>query len=125
MLANVERYDAALDALHRASAIGESPEVLGALAYVMAMAGPTDDARSHLESLQRLREERLVSPLLIAQALVGLAGHDAAFRCLDRALEERATDLIWLQVRPTFAPLWKDPRFSAMLDRLGLAAPDV
>jgi hypothetical protein len=37
-------------------------------------------------------------------------------------VEERASDLIWIGVRPNFDPLRGDPRFRAALERVGLSA---
>jgi len=39
---------------------------------------------------------------------------------LETAAEIRATDLVWLNVRPVFAGLRAEPRFAALVARLGL-----
>jgi len=49
-----------------------------------------------------------------------LGDYDAAFEHLERACGERATDLVWLRVRPVFDPIRQDPRFESLCRRLGL-----
>jgi hypothetical protein len=65
---------------------------------------------------------RYVSLTLVAQVQSALDDKEQAFRALGRAVEERASDLIWIGVRPNFDPLRGDPRFRAALERVGLSA---
>jgi hypothetical protein len=58
-----------------------------------------------------VREERTyVSQAPIAQVMR-----------LEAAAEARATDLIWLGIRPVYDPPRDSPRFPDMLGRMGLA----
>jgi hypothetical protein len=45
---------------------------------------------------------------------------DEAFRWLDVAVEEGATGLIFLRVHPRMDPIRKDPRYAALLKKVGL-----
>jgi hypothetical protein len=45
---------------------------------------------------------------------------DEAFRWLDKAYDERSVRLINIEVHPRFASLHSDPRFTALLQRIGL-----
>jgi hypothetical protein len=45
---------------------------------------------------------------------------DEAFRWLDKAYDERSVRLINIAVHPRFASLHSDPRFAALLQRIGL-----
>jgi hypothetical protein len=47
---------------------------------------------------------------------------DEAFRWLDVAVEERATGLIFLRVHPRLDPIRHDPRYQALLRKVGLGA---
>jgi len=47
---------------------------------------------------------------LFAQVLLGLNRIEDAIGGLQRAREVRATDLIWLKVRPVFDAVRRDPR---------------
>jgi len=45
---------------------------------------------------------------------------DRAFACLERAFQERSAGMIFFHVDPGFAPLRGDPRFAALVRRIGL-----
>jgi adenylate cyclase len=50
-----------------------------------------------------------------------ILGHAAqAFKWLDKAFEERSEYLVYLKVEPTFDSIRSDPRFDALLHRVGL-----
>jgi hypothetical protein len=56
----------------------------------------------------------------IASIYVALGDNDAAFQWLDRACEEHSGSLHGIVPRPIFYPLHSDPRFAALLKRIGL-----
>jgi eukaryotic-like serine/threonine-protein kinase len=113
------RYAEAFDELAIArKLVGHSPEVLAALAYLHGLSGDLGAARAARAELVDLAGQRYVSPVRIAQAHVGLGEHETALDLLERAYTERAADLAWLAVRPTFAPLRPMPRFAALARRL-------
>lgn len=65
-------------------------------------------------------EQRYVSAMEIAQ-IYGLLGEkDAAFHWLEKAYEERAFEFPKLAVLPAFESLHLDPRFSDLVERIGL-----
>ena len=61
-----------------------------------------------------------MSPVLLAQVLTGLGRPEGALGRLEEAIRTRATDLIWVGVRPVYDPLKGSPRFQAIMDELGL-----
>ncbi len=50
---------------------------------------------------------------------------DEAFAYLERAFELKSRRILWLKVDPRWDPLRADPRFDALLGRLGLYADHV
>lgn len=45
---------------------------------------------------------------------------DQAFRELGRAFDDRSAGLIYLHLDPIYDPLREDPRFAALVARIGL-----
>ena len=120
-LAETGAFDRALDHLQIANRVsGESPEARAALASVAARAGESAIAREELAALQALSASRYLSPSLIAQVHVGLGETAEALAALEQAYRLKAADLPWLVVRPVFAPLRHEPRFSALVTGMGL-----
>ena len=101
---------------------GRTPELLANLGYLYGRSGDLARARGVLDELRRLSGERYVSPPRIAQVHVGLGETSAALDRLEEAASERAPDLAWLGVRPVFASLRGEPRYLALLKRMGVAA---
>ena len=104
---------------------GGSSESISALGYVQARAGNPDAARTQLDELAQRSARRYVSPVLLAQVHAALGDYDRAFSNLEDAFHARATDLVWLNVRPAFDSIRSDARTIELLRRLGLrASPD-
>jgi len=87
-------------------------------AYVLA--GKRAEARRMLNQLLALTKERYVSPYDLAILYIGLDDNDQALKLLDKAVEGRLGLLVYLNVDPVFDPLRSDPRFQALLRRMGL-----
>jgi tetratricopeptide (TPR) repeat protein len=118
----LSRYPEALKELESAIHLsGRSPEILAALGYLQGVSGQIDSARSVLDELERLAVERYVSPARIAQVHIGLGERAGALERLEEAHADRTADLAWLGVRPVFASLRVEPRFTALVKPMGLA----
>jgi serine/threonine protein kinase/tetratricopeptide (TPR) repeat protein len=92
------------------------------LGHLEASSGNVSAARRMLAELTEARSHRVVSAWGIAALHASLGDVDEAFRWLDAAVEEGATGLIFLRVHPRLDPIRKDPRFRALLRRVGLDA---
>ena len=64
-----------------------------------------------------------MSAALFAQVHVALGEAEPALDALEKGLEERAPEMIWLRVRPSFRALHDQPRFMKLLEAVGLQAP--
>jgi len=102
----------------------ESSETLSAYGYALAVSGRTDEAESLLERLRSRATRRYVSQALVAQLLVGLGRHEEALAELRAAAASRATDLIWLAVRPQYDTLRSSQDFRAVLACVNLREPE-
>ena len=118
------RYDEARTEIEAALRLcGRTPEMLSGLGYLHGRTGDVAGARAVLDELNRMSGERYVSPARLAHVSAGLGDRTAALDRLEEAVAERAADVAWLGVRPVFASLRGEPRFEALVKRLGLASP--
>jgi tetratricopeptide (TPR) repeat protein len=99
---------------------GEASSQLAALGWALGRTGRASEAREIIRRLNSLSQTRYVAPLDLAMVEIGLGDADAAFRSLDRAVEERNAWLIFLNVEPMFDPIRADPRFAKLVARVGL-----
>ena len=87
-----------------------------------AISGDRQQALEFLDELKALSRQQVVSPDLVAWVYAGL-GDDEMFAWLDKACEERSVLLPWLVLAPTADAYRADPRFQALLRRMGLSPP--
>jgi serine/threonine-protein kinase len=113
--------DEAFSHLQRAmSQAGAAPETVAMVGVAQARAGRVAEARAWLATLEERAATSYVSPVLFAQLHVALGDPGAALSSLERAVEAHATDLVWIGVRPVFDAVRLDPRFEALIQRIGL-----
>ena len=114
-------YEKAIQSLKRALEISpESSEMEAALACTLAASGQPVRAEEMLGALRKKAEQQYVSPVLMAQVLLGLERPELAIEELQRARGMRATDLIWLKVRPIFDVVRGDARVKEIGTAMGL-----
>ena len=115
------KYDQAISEFQRAvAATGGSPLMRAELAHTYGLAGKKDEAQRILSELQRVSAERYISPYSIALVYSGLGNKDETLNSLERGFQERADYLVFLNVDPRFNWLHGDPRFTSLLERIGL-----
>ena len=90
------------------------------LANAYAVAGRKKDALAILRQLLSLSRKRYVSPYNLALIYAGLGEKDQALRWLTEGYEEKAIRVININVHPRFASLRSDPRFEALVRKMGL-----
>ncbi len=96
------------------------PALLALLGHLYAVSGQKAAARGIISQLRQIGGERYVPSLYVAMIYIGLDDKNQAFTWLDKAYEERCEYLVYLPTDPMADPLRNDPRFSALLERLGL-----
>jgi len=99
---------------------GPRPDIVALHGYILARAGRRDDALKALADLRRLSQPREPSPFQVALVYVGLDDMDRAFEWLDKAIDARAWETPMIKANPIFERIRSDPRFPALLRRIGL-----
>ncbi|MGH9860979.1 MAG: tetratricopeptide repeat protein [Candidatus Acidiferrales bacterium] len=109
-------YPEAIESLEKAKG---TPGVTSAFGYIYGVTGREEKARKQLGALLDAAKRSFVPAFYIALLYAGLGDRDQAFAWLDRAYEERSGYLMEIHLDPMFDPLRSDPRFDALLRRLG------
>jgi TolB-like protein/DNA-binding SARP family transcriptional activator/Tfp pilus assembly protein PilF len=115
------RVDEAIALLEgaRATAVN-GPAVLAALAMAYGAAGREADARAVVQALEARAREGYVPRSWLARSYAALGERERALMWLERAYEERDGWLTFAKVDPTLDALRGEPRFQAVLARMGL-----
>ncbi|MEP7325340.1 MAG: protein kinase [Gemmatimonadota bacterium] len=82
--------------------------------------GKLSEARAMLARLEAYAREHYVNPMFFAEIHASLGDKDLAFKWLDRAAEDRTVWVLGLNRWPELDPLRSDPRFAALVKRIGL-----
>ena len=98
----------------------DSKTHLGFWAYACALAGLRARAEQGLSKLTSLPRHEYVPSYFIGLIHLGLGHSDVAIDWLNRACDERSHWVIFLNSDPTFDELRKHPRFTALLEKIGL-----
>ena len=94
---------------------------VGYLGQAFGAAGREDEARAVLAQLHDDARTQYTSPLDFALVYAGLGEQDQVFERLDRAFDERVSDVIRLTLLPWPSAIRSDGRFGEMVRRLNLA----
>ncbi len=115
------RWDEAIAAFEKYIAlIGEIPLSIGYLGWALAGAGRKEEALALLGRLEDMERERFVPSFYRATIHMGLEDRDRAFQYLDKAMEERNGWMVYMKTLPLFDSLRSDPRFTALVKKVGL-----
>jgi eukaryotic-like serine/threonine-protein kinase len=116
------KYPEAVIEFEKASAVLDNPvgfTLLPHMGHAYAMAGRKAEALKVIDRLQLSEPRR---PFDLAIVYQGLGDHEMALKLLKDAVDKREqTDaLVDLGIEPTFDSLRSDPRFQALMRRIGL-----
>ena len=90
------------------------------LGQAYAMCGRRAEAQQILQALIAKSKEQYVGSINLARIYAGLSDRDRAFECLDRAYRKYESEWPLFLVDPMWDSLRSDPRFTALLKRVGL-----
>ncbi len=110
--------EALAEARKMAALAGDAPNFAGILGYIAGRAGERAEAQHILTALERRPPGN--TAFAIALVHLGLGHTDQALRWLQAAYEERAEWLVMVTPAPCFDSLRPDPRFSALMSKIGI-----
>ena len=109
----------AIPELQRAKAMDSPPFIAGWLGYAEAVSGERDKAQAIIGELNRASAHRFVSPWCTAIIYLGLGDKQRALDGLEKSYEVRSQWLAWLKMDRIYDPLRSEPRFIALLKKVG------
>jgi TolB-like protein/DNA-binding winged helix-turn-helix (wHTH) protein/Tfp pilus assembly protein PilF len=114
-------YAEAIAEIQKVTKIRGSRNPLLYLAYIYARQGNTREAKQIIETLQQdpVISKSIWNYTYFAMAYGAMGETDKAFELLEKALQERAFGVLGLKVEPEFENLKSDPRYQALIKRIG------
>lgn len=104
----------------RARDLGGPPEeIRGLLGYVYAVSGNRSEAENTIAQLKEFLPEHTRGRFGPGGGIFRLGDKRSALHWLDKAQEAHVTDLIGIEQDSHFAELRSDPRFQAIVQRVG------
>ncbi len=95
--------------------------IRGMLGHAYAMSGHADEAVGLLKQAGMPFEQGGLSDLKVAYIYLALGDRDQTFKHLERDLELRDPELPYINADPVFDPVRNEPRFAAILKKMGLS----
>ena len=122
------KYEEAVEAFQKSLSLGDNQMALAKLGCAYGLARRRDEALKILDQLFEARERRYAAPFNIARVYAGLGDNNNAFEWMEKAVEERDADLVFLKryveagaggyLGESFSA---DRRYAGILDRAGLS----
>jgi len=112
--------DAIMDLQKFLTLQGMNPELISEVQNIYATSGIKGVFQMILYNLKMDSKQIYVDPILLAETHAFLDEKDQAFKWLEKAYEERSSQLVYLRANPLFDNIRSDPRFIAMLRNMGL-----
>lgn len=114
------KYKNALESFEKSYALGKDPRVLMLMSVTFSRMGKRDEAIKKIQELNKIAQEKYVSPYYFALAYTATGDKDKAFEWLEKALSVREGRMTLIKTDPLLDDLHSDPRFNDLLKRVGL-----
>jgi TolB-like protein/DNA-binding winged helix-turn-helix (wHTH) protein len=101
------------------TASGDAPAA-AAIRHAYQLGGYDAVVRWQLKQLEEKSTTSYVSPIALAQLHAQLGEREKTLSLLEQGLRERSPDLPWIRVDSAYDFLHSDPRYQAIVERMGL-----
>jgi len=99
---------------------GHSQLLITNWGMINARAGNRDEAFRAMDELRARAAGTYTLPLFLARIYAALGNNDEAMKNLEQVYNDRSESAVWLNVDPSLDTLRKDPRFIALIRKVGL-----
>ena len=107
---------------HARTETGEMPLMDAALGLAYAVSGKKAETMKLAEAFKAAAKKRYIPPTYFGMLFAGLGDKDKAMMWLEKAYDDRADGLTWLNVEPMLDEVRSDPRFQILIRRIGLVS---
>lgn len=97
--------------------------LIGSCSWVYARAGRADMARDLFARLLNPPSTARVDPIAVSWACMGLERYDCALDQLDKALQQRSSMMVYMQVAPAWDPIRENARFKSIIGQMKFPQP--
>lgn len=97
-----------------------NPRAIAILGHIYAKGGRIAEANKIRLELESRSKTEYVSPYYFALLYAGMDDRGKVFDYLEKAIAERQSNLIFLNVEPLFDDLRRDPRFEELVNKIGI-----
>ncbi len=115
-------YDEALRVLLRERELSNiwDPYIEGWIGVAHALMNNAEEARQILDEFLERSKQTYVPPYCLAIIYFALGEKDQGFIWLERGYEKRDKRLTFLRLDPIFVSIGSDPRYIALMNKMGL-----
>jgi tetratricopeptide (TPR) repeat protein len=114
-------FPQALALMQRAMQLGGRTQLLITdWGMINARAGNRGEALRTMAELRARAAGTYTLPLFLARIYAALGNNDEAMKNLEQVYNDRSESTVWLNVDPSLVTLRKDPRFIALIRKVGL-----
>jgi TolB-like protein/DNA-binding winged helix-turn-helix (wHTH) protein/Tfp pilus assembly protein PilF len=99
----------------------DNPIALSSLGSAYGHSGDREAARKVIARLQEASKHHYVSAFDMASVFAGVGDADTAFHWLEKAFDDRESQMAFLNITRRMDPLRSDPRFASLTKRMGLS----
>ena len=112
-------FDEAIAEARKAKELNGDNAIFDAnIGYALAKSGKTEEAQAVLNELLKASADHYVPPSSIATVYNGLGETDQTLTLLERAVDARDVDCVFLKVAPVWNNLRNEPRFIELMRRM-------